>query len=401
MELALKHTPVFTKNLEARLSDGAVPRIIVNQGGTRSSKTYSLCQLLIYKALTEQSRVIQVMRKTLPALRDSVLVDFHEVLSELELWPRIEVNKTTLSYFFRDTGSLIQFQGLDNPQKKRGAKRHYLYLNEANEFTLEDWRQLILRTTGQVYLDFNPSDEFHWIYDHILDNPGRTDCVLLKSTYLDNPFLSAEIIKEIELLKNSDPMYWTVYGLGERGKSVASIYTHWKHADAIPEGSDICYGLDFGYNNPSALVKIGIKDRATYWEEVFYKSHLNNPDIIELLKAEIPPEKRRKVEIWADAAEPKAIEDIKRAGFNIHGADKSVDDGIKKVKSMPLYIVKNSINLLREVKGYKYKVDRDGRVLEDPVKFNDHAVDAGRYGTYNYYLAKEKGGKVRLSFSKR
>ncbi|GAG05041.1 unnamed protein product, partial [marine sediment metagenome] len=232
-----------------------------------------------------------------------------------------------------------------------------------------------MRTTGQVFLDYNPSDMFSWIYDHVLT---RDDTKLIKSTYLDNPFLEEAIVKEIERYKGVDKNYWSVYGLGERGVSETTIYTHWEYCDKIPDNcDDIIYGLDFGYNNPSALVKIGIKDRDYYWEELLYKSHLTNSQLIDEMKEVVPQHSY----VYADTAEPQRIVEIKKAGFNCLPSDKDVTKGIDSIKAHKFYITKQSINLLKEVKSYSWK-EKDEIVLDEPVKLNDHLLDAGRYAIH-------------------
>jgi phage terminase large subunit len=384
----LQVTPVFEKNYNSKA------KIVVNQGGTRSSKTYSICQLFFLYAQTEHNITLEIMRKTMPALRGTVMKDFIEIITQANYWDQVEYNRTDHVFHFKESDSTVQFNSLDQPQKKRGAKRKYLYLNEANEFTKEDWIQLIMRTEGRIWMDYNPSDEFHWIYDDVLT---RQDSELIKSTYLDNPFIPDDIVKEIERLKETDPNYWRVYGLGERGVSEAVIYPAWEIFKDRPDYDDIVYGLDFGFNNPSSLVKIGFKDQGAYWEELIYESGLTNEDLIKRLQALVD----KKAEIYADAAEPQRIEEIRRKGFNIKPANKSVKDGIDCVKARKLHIHYESINLQKEIRSYKYKQDSNGRVLEEPVKFDDHALDAGRYGTYNYILNKNYKPRTKFTVHRR
>lgn len=370
MNLNLKVTPVFHRNWQADT------RIVVNQGGTRSSKTYSICQLFIVRLLQEHNKVLTICRKTLPSLKSTAMRDFFEILEGLKIYDEARHNKTENTY--RIGSNLVEFVSLDQPQKKRGAKRDYLWMNEANEFNLEDWRQLSFRTTGQIFLDFNPSDEFHWIYDEVLT---RDDVTFIVSTYLDNPFLPDSIVKEIERLKELDENYWKVYGEGQRGASSATIYTHWQLCDALPEGGETIYGLDFGFNNPTALVQVVMKDNIIYAKELIYQSFMTNSDVIERLK-ELVPNKR--AQLYGDAAEPNRIEEIYRAGFNIKAADKDVKKGIDSIKARGFYICKDSTNLLKEAKSYKWKEDKEQRVLDEPVKFNDHILDALRYAVHTH-----------------
>jgi len=370
MNLNLQATNVFEKNYDAYKSD---KRFIVNQGGTRSSKTFSIAQLFLIILVSEKDCLLTVCRKTLPSLKASAMRDFFIVMKEQGLYREQSHNKTDCTYIYKSNE--IEFISIDQPQKIRGRKRRYLWANEANEFSYEDFRQLNLRTEKKIFFDYNPSDEFHWIYDHILSRP---DTIFIQSTYKDNPFLEENIVKEIELLKNTDHNYWRIYGLGERGITEAAIYNHWQFTDQL-EAEERIFGLDFGFNNQTALVEIGIKDQRYYAREKLYQTHLTNSDLIEKLKTLIGFNDT----IYADCAEPQRIEEIKSAGFNILPADKDVKKGIDHLRSHELFITKDSTNLLKEIKSYKWKV-RDDRILDEPVKFNDHLMDAMRYAVHTH-----------------
>lgn len=376
LDLEEKVTNVFLKNYDAYKSD---KRFIVNQGGTRSSKTYSIAQLFLTILTTENNCLLTVCRKTLPSLKSSAMRDFFNVMKDQGLYRQEKHNKTDCTYIYKSNE--IEFISIDEPQKIRGRKRKYLWINEANELTYEDFRQLNLRTEKQIFLDYNPSDEFHWIYDNLLT---RDDTIFIQSTYLDNPFLEPSIIKEIEMLKETDKNYWRIYGLGERGIGEATIYNHWQFEEEQPEFDEIIYGLDFGFNNQSALVRVGIKDQDYYLEELLYESHLTNSQLIDKIKEIIKDENY----IYADCAEPQRIEEIKQAGFNIYPADKDVKKGIDDMRSHKLYISKNSTNLLKEIKSYKWKT-KDDKILDEPIKLNDHLCDASRYAIHTHGMADE------------
>ena len=376
-ELKLQGTNVLDKNLKAFHNE--LYRFIVNQGGTRSSKTYSIAQMWVILLMQETDAILTITRKTMPSLRSSVMRDFFEVLKSSDLYDENLHNKSDNTYILHR--NIVEFVSLDQPQKKRGAKRKYLWMNEANEFTYEDFMQMNMRTQLKVVLDYNPSDEFHWIYDKVIP---RANAVFIKSTYLDNPFLERSLIAEIEELKNIDDTYWKIYGLGEKGGSSITIYTNWDEVPEFPENvDDLVYGIDFGYNNPSVVLKIGIVDgREAYIKEELYQTKLTNSDLIEELKNIIPENKRNTSLIKADSSEPDRIEEINRAGFWCEPCRKgkgSVKDGIDTVKRYHVHIVKGSPNLLKEEKYYKWRVDKDGHVLDEPVKFMDHAQDAKRY----------------------
>ena len=308
--------------------------------------------------------------------------DFFTILKEWGWYDESNHNKSDNIYKLRNTE--IEFISLDEPQKIRGRKRKVLWANEANELEYEDWRQLIMRTTGDIYLDYNPSDEFSWIYDHVLT---REDCELIKSTYLDNPFLEEMIVDEIERLKGTDENYWKIYGLGERGVSSSKIYSHWQLCDDIPEGSERIFGLDFGYNNQTCLAEVGIKDDNIYARERLYRSFMTNGDLIEWLKKH----KMREKIIYADSAEPDRIQEIEDAGFFIEKADKAVLRGIDEIKKRKFFITKDSVNGIKEAKNYSWKTGKDGKKIDEPVKHNDHFMDAVRYAVHTYSNANDVG----------
>jgi len=302
--------------------------------------------------------------------------DFFQIMKEAKIYREERHNKSDLIYKYYN-GSEIEFISVDQPTKIRGRKRQYLWLNEANEFTYEDFRQLLLRTEKQIFMDYNPADEYHWIYEKVLT---RKDVTLIKSTYKDNPYLDKTIVKEIESLADMDKNYWRIYGLGERGISETIIYNHWQFCDELPDG-EVIYGLDFGWNNPTALVKVVIKDKNFYCKEQLYQSYLTNQQLIEKLKGIVDQNSY----IYADSAEPQRIEEIKRAGFNIKPADKDIKKGIDTIKSHGLYITKDSVNLLKEIKSYSFK-EKDGRPLDEPIKLNDHLMDSIRYACHSHQL---------------
>lgn len=351
-------------------------RIIVEQGGTRSGKTYNILIWLLVGYLAQNTgKIVTICRKTYPALRASAMRDFLQIAQELGMYDEKKHNKSNSEILIH--GNLVEFIGMDQPQKIRGRKRNILYANEGNELFLEDWRQLSLRTSDKMIIDYNPSEEFHWIYDQVIP---RDDCDFFKTTYLDNPFLEDTLVEEIERLKEVDDNYWQVYGLGERGRSKALIFNH-DQIDTIPSDAKFkAYGLDFGYSNdPTALVSIWEKDRYLYIDELIYKTGMTNQDISNELKS-LGIDKRDI--IWADSSEPKSIEEIHRMGFNIRPVTKgrdSIDVGIDIMRRFKLTITSRSVNLIKEFRNYKYIEDKNGKVTNKPLDAFNHGVDASRY----------------------
>lgn len=379
VEVEILHTEVFEKNLEAYESKQY--RVIGNQGSTRSTKTYSLCQLLSTYIPFNETKSISIVSPSLPHLKRGARRDFLEILENANLYKDDNFNKTDQIYHYPETDSYVEFFGAEDAGKVRGPGRDILYVNEANLIPFPVYKQLALRTRDMIFLDFNPADEQSWVYD-VVDATGN---LLIHSTYKDNPFLSDSQIQEIESLKDADENLWKVFGLGLRGTSSESIYTHWKYCDEMPGRGEVIYGQDYGFNNPSALVQVEIYEGAIYVDEIIYQSKLTTNDLVQLYTTL----GLKRTLIYSDSAEPKTIEEINRAGFKAVPSDKDVTEGIRKVKSMPLYITKRSANILKEIKSYKWKKDKNERVLDEPVKLNDHSMDAIRYAVFTH-LAKPK-----------
>lgn len=387
MEKKVKVSVVFEKNYQAKT------KIIVNQGGSRSGKTFSILQLLILvKAFEVTDAVFSIVRKSMPALKASAMRDFFEILKSNEMYDDRNHNKTENTYLLN--GNLFEFMSLDQPQKKRGAKRAYLFINEANELTLEDWIQLSLRTEKQIFIDYNPSMDEHWIYDLVLPRP---DCTFIHSTYLDNlDFLPEEQVKEIQNLKNVDENYWRIYGLGEIGQIKGLVFTNWELVDDFaPECKWITFGLDFGFtNDPTALVKVGLSGGDLYVDELIYSRGLTNQDIakwmgdLNITKAD---------EIIADN-QPKCIYEIRQFGFNVKPTFKGQDSiltGIDILKRFRIKVTKRSINVIRELKNYKWKEDAAGNPLNVPVDRFNHGIDGLRYVCMDRMLANRRVTRVR------
>lgn len=376
--LNIQHTPVFTWNYEA-LNDNNL-RFIINQGGSRSSKTYSLCQMIIVYCLTNPGKVVSIVRKSFPSLRASVLRDFIEVMRDLNLYKLSDHHKTENMYNFPN-GSAIEFFSVDDEQKLRGRKRDILWANEANELSFEEFNQLNMRTTDKLIFDFNPSDNENWLYDLI----NRDESRLIKSTYLDNPFLADDIVKEIENLINVDENYYKIYALGEKPIPITRIYTHFNQYDTITEPIiDTVYGLDFGYNHPSVLIKVDMTDSGYYCEEIIYQQFLTSGDLVSLFNQHGID---RNKYIYADYSRPEIITDLRRAGYNIKEANKEVKAGINTVKSNKVYIHKSSVNTLREYKMYSWKTNKE-QILDEPIKLNDDSMDALRYAIHSHQKKK-------------
>ncbi len=380
-QLTVYTTPVFTRNLKA------AAKTVVNIGGARSSKSHSVAQLLIMKACNERGKNIGIARKTKPALKMTAERLVLDLLKEYGLYSASAHNRT--DHYYELNGNRMQFFSLDDPEKIKSAEFNYLWLEEANEFTFEDYLILLTRLSGKaargehnrMFLSLNPSDSAGWIPARLLERP---DVEVIRSSYRDNPFIQNDYITVLEGLKEQDENAYRVYALGEWGREENAVFSNYEFADAFPEtADDTVWGVDFGFNNPSAIVEVRVKDRELYIREALYETRLTTAGIITALESLIPPENRHQC-IYADSAEPDRIHEIAAAGFNVFPAEKSVNLGIDALKRFKLRLLKESVNLAGEIKSYRWKKDINGNVLDEPVKFNDHALDALRYAVYSH-----------------
>lgn len=379
-------TNVIFKHLES-----SNKKITIQQGGSRSGKTYNILIWLIFSyAQKNTNKIITICRKTFPSLRTSAMRDFFEILKDNDIYKESSHNKSNSEYLINN--NLFEFISLDQPQKVRGRKRNCLFINEANELNFDDWQQLILRTTEKAILDYNPSDEFHFIYDKI---KPRDDCDFYITTYKNNPFLLESTIAEIERLKVIDNNYWQVFGLGQIGSSQSLIFRINECAKIPQNAKFLSYGMDFGFTaDPTTLIAIYIEDKNIYLKELIFQNGLTNLDIHEKFKS-LQIDKN---EIFADSAEPKSIEELYRFGWNIKPATKgqgSINIGIDMMKRYNLFCTKESINMIKEFRNYKWSEDKNGNIINKPVDMFNHTIDAVRYGIYTK-LEKPNFGKYAI-----
>lgn len=369
-------------------------KIISNRGGARSSKSYSIGQLLTERFLTVPRRQILIVRKTLPSLRKSCLRLIQYLLESYGVWDKVHFEKQPLNMWYK--GALIHFSSVDDPEKIKSTEWNDIWMEEATEFNYEDFVNLDLRLSAptqgmtglrnQMILSFNPIDELHWIKQKLYDT-GLYDLLDIHSTYRDNPFLSQDYVERIEALKIQDPNYYNIFAEGIWGKLEHVIYKNWVLTNEIYEGETI-YGIDFGFNKPSSIVQVTTEGMDAFIRQRFYAVGKTNAEMISALNDIVPEYKRKSYKIYADAAEPNRIAEIYSAGFNILPANKSVNDGIDTVKRFKLHIFEESDDLIKEIRGYSYKVDKDGNVYDEPIKFNDHCMDALRYAIHTHFANK-------------
>lgn len=362
-------SPVFAWNY------GAKERVVINQGGTSSGKTYSILQVILMRCL-EKTRIATVVGQDIPNLKKGALRDFERILDSAGLHDIIAShNKTDRTYTLQN-GSVIEFTSYKDEQDAKSGKRDILFVNEANGIPYPVYNQLAMRTGEQIFLDYNPTNSF-WVHENLI---GQQDTVVFYSNFTHNPFVTPDIVEHVKGYRKTDPESWRVYGLGKTGNIRGLIF---RNVDFVPEfprdAKKVCYGLDFGFtNDPTALVKVGELHGQLYGQQLIYSLGMTNQDISgEMYRLGIS----RNAEIYADSAEPKSIAEIRADGWNIYPASKgrdSVKHGITLLKQYRLNITADSTEWKKEQKNYKWK-EKDGISLNEPVDSWNHCWDACRY----------------------
>jgi phage terminase large subunit len=375
-----KASRILQKNADA-LATGKY-RIIANKGGTRSTKTWSLLQLMLIIA-TSQKVLISIVSESMPHLRKGAMRDMERILDNAKLVEdkHYQRNRTENTLTFPN-GGMVEFFSVDSYTKVHGAQRDYLYINECNNIEWEIYRQLAIRTSKVVFLDWNPRSAFWW--DERLE--GRGDSILIKSTYLDNPFLSASQIAEIESNKG-DENWWRVYGLGENGSVEGLVYSRYRIVQSIPStGKMRFYCIDFGFtNDPTAILRVTLQCGELWIEELAYQVGMLNKDIAEVL---VNSGATRLDNIVADSAEPKSIDELKGLGLRrIEAAKKSKDsisNGIQFIQNFEIIIHPRCTNFITEITNYTWDKDKFGNQINKPIDDFNHCLDALRYGCERY-----------------
>lgn len=365
---------LFLENL------AAVEDTIVNQGGTFSTKTYSVLQVFYHLCVRNPKIVCTVVGQDIPNLKAGALRDAQNIIAASpELRKTItSYNKSERIYEFIN-GSIMEFKSYSDAQDAKSGKRDYLFINEANGISYPIYEELALRTRRKVYIDYNPNAEF-WVHEKLIGKPGVK---LLISDHRCNPFLSQSMRDKIEGLKDKDIELWKVYARGLTGKIEGLVFHNWIVGNVTSTKEPI-YGLDFGYNDPACLVEIFVDGTEIQTRELFYESGMTTGDIIKRL--DILGIDKRKY-IYADSANPDKIEEIHRAGYNVHPQYKpknSVIDGITKLKDYRILIDQESVCMRKEFGAYKWKVDKNGKSLDEPVDFMNHSIDPLRAAIFTH-----------------
>ena len=347
-------------------------RINVFQGSSRASKTFNILIYFVYKLLNQDNKVLSVVRKTLPALKGSVLRDLKEVLIMFDMFD--SNNWHTGDGYYQLGTNIIEWFSVDDETKLRGRKRDYLFINEATEISYDEYIQLNLRTADMIVLDLNPSLWKSWIYDL----ESQPDVKYNITTYKDNPFLPQAQIEEIEKLQERDPNLWRIFGLGQKGIPTKMVFTHQQYYTDLPQGAKLLgYGIDWGYSDPSTLVRVSKMDDNIFCEELLHLRNITIPDFIYKIK---DLGLNLTDDFICDSANPQAIEELRRNGINAKPVKKnSILHGIDLIKRNNFFVHSSSMNLQNELLSYIWKTDKNNNNLDEPQDNNNHIIDGIRY----------------------
>jgi len=362
-------TTITYQNLE-----GCKARHQHHIGGSRSGKTYAILQWLIVQCL-QNKLMVNIVRSTMPSLRRSVIKDFRDILNDLGIWIPDNWSESNKTYTF-GSGAVVSFFSTDDEGKLRGIKADISWLEESSEIDSDSAFQIGIRTTQKIIYSYNPTiSPYHWLRQQY----GDKDVEVFRTTYLDNPFIGREQIQAIEDLREKNPKYWQIYGLGEFAGNERQVF-RFEICDYIPDEADfIGYGMDWGYSSdPTALCGVWKWGETLYLKEFVYEKGLTTGDIVNRLRRFAP----NREEIFGDSSEPRLIDEIYRSGFNIKAVKKgpdSINFGIQTMLNYHIKIEKYSQNLINEMYGYQWAIDRGGNVLNKPEGGLDHLIDAARY----------------------
>lgn len=379
------------------------PAIIYGGAGSGKSHNVALFLITLYILSLEPFRVL-ITRKTNSSLSLTAYKLVEDLLKQLEI-PYEHIKSEQIIRF--DDGTEFYFRGIDDPEKIKSSEFNTAWLEEATDFDENDYLQIKLRLRRQPFrirtfdnkivtvpnkpiLTFNPVSMYNWIYGRFFDRNKKETADILHTNFLDNPYLPQDYVEELKRLEETDPVLYKIYTLGIFTETINTIYNNYhiiSETEVPDEFEEEMYGIDFGYNNPTAILHIGRIQNDYYVIDEVYETKMTNKDVIETLKDFV---KNKDDVIYCDSAEPQRIEELRQNGFLVLPANKNVRDGIDYIKRCRLFISDKCSSTIKEIKLYKWKEDKNGMILDEPVKHFDHSMDAMRYAIYTSYSRRSK-----------
>jgi phage terminase large subunit len=363
----------------------------VIQGGTSAGKTFGILPILIDRCIRTPYLETSVVSESIPHLRRGAMKDFLKIMIETNRFRDNQWNRSSLKYTFTN-GSYIEFFSVEQPDKLRGARRNVLYVNEANNVPFEAYTQLSIRTSGDIWIDFNPTANF-WAHKEVV---AQQDADFITLTYLDNEALPQTIVDDIESARERAKTseywsnWWKVYGLGQIGSLEGVCIKEWKEIKLPLEARLLCYGMDFGYSNdPSTLIALYKYNNAYIFDEVIYQKKLLNSDISSLFRSH-----DINGVVYADSAEPKSIAELRTYGHKVVPCTKGKDSivyGINLINQNEIFVTSRSKNLIKELQSYTWMKDREGNTINKPIDSFNHCIDAARYAITSQLKTPNKG----------
>ena len=363
-------------------------RYCFSEGGTRSGKTFSHLQGLYYIASNEQNRIISVVSETMPHLKKGAMRDFFIILKQNGLYSEDNHNRTENIYKIGST--IIEFFSADSSEKIHGPERDYLFFNELQNANYETFFHLAQRTRIRVFADWNPTHEY-FIYPEYINNPDyREDITLIHSTIFDNPYVAPAIKEDVLKRAKRDPRYRRVYLEGKIGTLDGLVFENWEQINELPTDLKYTYGIDFGFAAPSVMVKVAMTDNAIYVGQIFYKPEMNEKDYQNELQAIGKSE-----QIYADSEDKRMVNYLSNTlGYNVRAAKKpkgSVEFGVSYLQGKKIYITKDSLDVINEIRNYTYARDKNGKAIKGKYSGEDHAIDAIRYAIESKIIGSNEG----------
>ncbi|MFF7217920.1 PBSX family phage terminase large subunit [Mammaliicoccus sciuri] len=406
IKLNFKHpSNVFNKNI-FKILNNYLNFTEVHYGGGSSGKSHGVVQKVVLKALKDWKtpRKVLWLRKVQATIKDSLFEDVKSCLIDFGIWDMCEWNKTDNTVVLPN-GATFLFKGLDNPEKIKSIKGlSDIVMEEASEFTLNDYTQLTLRLRErkhkhkQIYLMFNPVSKLNWVFKYFFEHGQKMeDTLIQQSTYKDNKFLDEPTRRNLELLADRNPAYYKIYALGEFATLDKLVFPKFKKRLLNKEDLKHLpsfFGLDFGYvNDPSAFlhVKVDMDNKKLYVLEEYVKKGMLNDEIAKMIKAL----GYAKEEIQADSAEKKSIAEIRLNGIpRIRPALKGPDSilaGIQFISQFEIIIDERCFKTIEEFENYTWKKDKNtDEYYNEPVDTYNHCIDALRYAVEKLMIRNKK-----------